>query len=100
AGDFLWIHPRPHVGTTWGPRESAARRVDHRGAARRRVQERIARGVDVDDVVPADGHLNREPAAGIGEAAERPAARERAVAGYGVDRAQVERVAHVEVVVA
>ena len=79
---------------------AAAGRVDDRRATRRGVVEHVARRIDVDDVVAGDLHFHRQAAARVEDAAERPSALQRAGARRVVERAEVERVAHVEEVVA
>ena len=83
-----------------GARGAAAGRVDHGRAVRRRVVPDEPAAVDVDDVIARDEHRNRQAAARVGDAADRPSALSAPFARNRVERAQVERVPDVEVVVA
>ena len=56
--------------------------------------------IDVDDVGTRDGDVDRQAAARVQDAADAPSALEGALARDVVERAEVERVADVEVVVA
>ena len=105
------IHARNEIRPPHVARVAAIRRVDHRRPAGRRVVEHVAGGIDVDHVRTRDADVNRQAAARVDDAADVPAAEDASATPSAtcsrpaavrnlVERAEVERMADVEGVVA